>query len=518
MPSEGAALAEELSELKGLALALVGLAPAAAAAPVLAAVKVAAIAEVEEAADLAEAVEVAEDAEAAEAAAPAVAADDAADVAAARASVVEAAALLDNAARAPDATLPEIMARREVRSDDELAPSHRNSWLALVVAARECLGRPEVRKLGGAAEVTSRLRRLIAYGECLHEIVLTEELYVTRDLGVLLERVCQPLDRLLVAQRRSCAAQLGVGACFCCHVGAAARDNALLPWTRQVGALSLLHTALVDEWAQRRRNPTGSFSGGGGGVTAACVCAALSKKLPFLERVYREALRHSRGPPPIEARLDELRASNLQVAQILDLVEHAHVLVHGSRSAIAPTIYDSQPVQRLLDAPRRRLFNYPLLLRELERAMPPSHPARANVRELAAKVERVAARVDDPLDAFLGERRGEFLFQDEVRALRSSLSTSAPNGADGADAAAAAAAAPAAVYMRLDEFQAEYEGWRRERGIDEPAYAWGRGHYAATFGARGLRVERGVRHDVEAATEVTAVWLVGVQPRGHANV
>ena len=70
----------------------------------------------------------------------------------------------------------------------------------------------------------------------------------------------------------------------------------------------------------------------------------------------------------------------------------------------------------------------------------------------------------------------------------------------------------------LDEFQAEYEGWRRERGIDEPAYAWGRGHYAATFGARGLRVVRGVRHDVEAATDVAAVWLVGVQPRGHANV
>ena len=259
--------------------------------------------------------------------------------------MVDAAALLDNAARAPDATLPEIMARREVRSDDELAPSHRNSWLALVIAAREYLGRPEVRRLGGSAEVTSRLRRLIAYGECLHEIVLTEELYVTRDLGVLLERVCQPLDRLLVAQRRSCAAQLGVGACFCCHVGAAARDNALLPWTRQVGALSLLHTALVDEWAQRRRNPTGSFSGGGGGVTAACVCAALSKKLPFLERVYREALRHSRGPPPIEA-VSTSCAPQPQVAQILDLVEHAHVLVHGSRSAIAPTIYDSQPVQR----------------------------------------------------------------------------------------------------------------------------------------------------------------------------
>ena len=184
------------------------------------------------------------------------------------------------------------------------------------------------------------------------------------------------------------------------------------------------------------------------------------EEVAFLERVYREALRHSRGPPPIEARLDELRASNLQVAQILDLVEHAHVLVHGSRSAIAPTIYDSQPVQRLLDAPRRRLFNYPLLLRELERAMPPSHPARANVRELAAKVERVAARVDDPLDAFLGERRGEFLFQDEVRALRSSL-----------DVGTTAPTAPTRRRRRrsggglhgLDEFQAEYEVAARAR-------------------------------------------------------
>ena len=72
--------------------------------------------------------------------------------------------------------------------------------------------------------------------------------------------------------------------------------------------------------------------------------------------------------------------------------------------------------------------------------------------------------------------------------------------------------------MRLDEFQAEYEGWRRGRGIDEPAYAWGRGHYAATFGARGLRVERGVRHDVEAAKEVAAVWLVGAAARARECV
>ena len=206
----------------------------------LAAVKVAAIAEVEEAADLAEAVEVAEDAEAAEAAAPAVPVMTR-PTWRRRARRWSKPRRFSTRCARPDATLPEIMARREVRSDDELAPSHRNSWLALVVAARECLGRPEVRKLGGAAEVTSRLRRLIAYGECLHEIVLTEELYVTRDLGVLLERVCQPLDRLLVAQRRSCAAQLGVGACFCCHVGAAARDNALLPWTRQVGPLAASH-------------------------------------------------------------------------------------------------------------------------------------------------------------------------------------------------------------------------------------------------------------------------------------
>ena len=152
-------------------------------------------------------------------------------------------------------------------------------------------------------------------------------------------------------------------------------------------------------------------------------------------------------------------------------------------------------MQRLLDAPRRRLFNYPLLLRELERAMPPSHPARANVRELAAKVERVAARVDDPLDAFLGERRGEFLFQDEVRALRSSPPRRHPTAPT---RRRRRRGGPAAVYMRLDEFQAEYEGWRRERGIDEPAYAWGAA-LRGDFGARGLQVERGVRHDVEAA-------------------
>ena len=231
--------------------------------------------------------------------------------------------------------------------------------------------------------------------------------------------------------------------------------------------------------------PTGSFSGGGGGVTAAA-CAPPSPRSYPSSNVSTAALRHSRGLPPIEARLDELRASNLQVAQILDLVEHAHVLVHGSRSAIAPTIYDSQPVQRLLDAPRRRLFNYPLLLRELERAMPPSHPARANVRELAAKVERVAARVDDPLDAFLGERRGEFLFQDEVRALRSSLSTSAPNGADGGDAAAVRR-------RRRRRFTcgprvpSGVRGVAAQRGIDEPAYAWGRA-LRGDLWREGLRV------------------------------
>ena len=61
-------------------------------------------------------------------------------------------------------------------------------------------------------------------------------------------------------------------------------------------------------------------------------------------------------------------------------------------------------------------------------------------------------------------------------------------------------------------------GRSQARGGHSRSLAVTRGHYAATFGARGPRVERGVRHDVEAAREVAAVWLVGVQPRGHANV
>ena len=145
-------------------------------------------------------------------------------------------------------------------------------------------------------------------------------------------------------------------------------------------------------------------------------------------------------------------------------------------------------------------------------------------RELAAKVERVAARVDDPLDAFLGERRGEFLFQDEVRALRSSLSTSAPNGADGADGAervchelerrakgdmldaVVAREAHAALKAELDVFKAAQTEATQSR-LAQPAVA-----------AKALEQARAaLSRAVAEATSLDAAWLIVRQRTSKSN-
>ena len=101
------------------------------------------------------------------------------------------------------------------------------------------------RAVDGAAEVGARLGALVAYGECLHEIVASEDAYVTRDLGVLRERVCDPLARVLEREQRSFFRRCGG---LCCFVPRRLRDGTLAPWMAQVGYLAQAHTALLDEW------------------------------------------------------------------------------------------------------------------------------------------------------------------------------------------------------------------------------------------------------------------------------
>ena len=62
------------------------------------------------------------------------------------------------------------------------------------------------------------------------------------------------------------------------------------------------------------------------GVSAAVVVAALAKKLPFLERTYRAALRHHDAEPSVEEVLAE-RERHERVAQIIVDAEAAPALV-----------------------------------------------------------------------------------------------------------------------------------------------------------------------------------------------
>jgi hypothetical protein len=63
------------------------------------------------------------------------------------------------------------------------------------------------------------------------------------------------------------------------------------------------------------------------------------------------------------------------------------------------TIHDIiSPLERLLDAPRLRLVQYPMLLRAAARAMPASHPRRGEVEALAERMAEVAASVDRALE------------------------------------------------------------------------------------------------------------------------
>ena len=90
----------------------------------------------------------------------------------------------------------------------------------------------------------------------------------------------------------------------------------------QVGYLAQAHTALLDEWTvvaswQARQGVTPDARKRYDGVSAAVVVAALAKKLPFLERTYRAALRHHDAEPSVEEVLAELRERHERVAQII---------------------------------------------------------------------------------------------------------------------------------------------------------------------------------------------------------
>lgn len=63
------------------------------------------------------------------------------------------------------------------------------------------------------------------------------------------------------------------------------------------------------------------------------------------------------------------------------------------------TIYDRvSPLERLLDAPRLRLVQYPMLLRAAAQAMPASHPHRGGIAALAERMAEVVASVDRALE------------------------------------------------------------------------------------------------------------------------
>jgi len=344
--------------------------------------------------------------------------------------------------------------------------------------------------------VGARLGALVAYGECLHEIVASEDAYVTRDLGVLRERVCDPLARVLEREQRSFFRRCGG---LCCFVPRRLRDGTLAPWMAQVGYLAQAHTALLDEWTvvaswQARQGVTPDARKRYDGVSAAVIVSALAKKLPFLERTYRAALRHHDAEPSVEEVLAELRERHERVAQIIVDAEAAPALVHASSRVIAPTVHDAQPIQRLLDAPRQRLQKYATMLGQLHRLMPTTHAERGALGELCADVERMVARIDSPLAAFLDEQRGRFVFADEA---------ARRHGGE--------------AYMRLDEFRELYEAYRRHHRVDEPGYAFERGVYDEPFRQRGLRVETATRVDPEHGGEATCAWLVGVALRDDAE-
>ena len=73
------------------------------------------------------------------------------------------------------------------------------------------------------------------------------------------------------------------------------------------------------------------------------------------------------------------------------------------------------------------------MLGQLHRLMPTTHAERHALGELCADVERMVARIDSPLAAFLDEQRGRFVFADEA---------ARRHGGE--------------AYMRLDEFRELY--------------------------------------------------------------
>ena len=134
------------------------------------------------------------------------------------------------------------------------------------------------------------------------------------------------------------------------------------------------------------------------------------------------------------------------------------------------------------------------MLGQLHRLMPTTHAERGALGELCADVERMVARIDSPLAAFLTS---------------SGAASSSPTRRRAATAArrTCGSTSSASCTRRIGGTTASTSRATpsREGVYDEP------------FRQRGLRVETATRVDPEHGGEATCAWLVGVALRDDAE-
>ena len=152
---------------------------------------------------------------------------------------------------------------------------------------------------------------------------------------------------------------------------------------------------MLEQWTQ-------PSLGGASEPSSAWLVEVLASKLDFMEATYTSYVGFARSEPTLIDALQELRALHPRVGQILEDVEHepfaAPATTHAGQPTIALSILDRQQhAQRVVDAPRTRLMQYPLVVHAIYDAMPESHPMRDEVRHLAKRMRDVAQNVNASL-------------------------------------------------------------------------------------------------------------------------
>jgi hypothetical protein len=106
--------------------------------------------------------------------------------------------------------------------------------------------------VSAATSASHRLRRLVAYGRRLQEVIRTETSYVTR-LRVLRERLAVPVQRLIARERNAdhewASALLAPLLPELCHrVPSGLRDAVLAPWAEEIDQLFQAHFSIAEHW------------------------------------------------------------------------------------------------------------------------------------------------------------------------------------------------------------------------------------------------------------------------------